>query len=69
MEFKINIDKLLVTELSKDALLIRRDIDIPHPHAHTLSKLDAMLENSNRSLLEMQDLPQSRRNSYNFGHY
>lgn len=56
MEFKINIDKLLVTELSKDALLVRRDIDIPHPHAHTLSKLDAMLENSNRSLLEMQDL-------------
>lgn len=56
MEFKINIDKLLVTELSKDALLVRRDIDIPHPHAHTLSKLNGMLENSNRSLLEMQDL-------------
>ena len=55
MEFKINIDKLLVTELSKDMLLVRRDIDIPHPHAHTLSKLQGMLNNPNRTLLEMQD--------------
>lgn len=56
METKINIDKLLVTELSKDGLLVRRDISIPHPHSHTLSQLQDMLDNPNRSLIEMQDL-------------
>lgn len=55
MGTKINIDKLLVTELSKDGLLVRRDISIPHPHHQTLSELHDMLENPNRTLLEMQD--------------
>lgn len=56
MENKINIDTLLVTELSKDGLLARRDISIPHPHANILSQLQDMLDNPNRSLPEMQDL-------------
>lgn len=55
MGTKINIDKLLVTELSKDGLLVRRDITIHHPHQQTLSELHDMLENPNRTLLEMQD--------------
>ena len=50
MGTKINIDKLLVIELSKDGLLVRRDISIPHPHHQTLSELHDMLENPNRTL-------------------
>lgn len=53
---RINIDKLLITELSNDGTLVRRDILIPHPHASTLSKLQDMSENPNRTLLEMQDV-------------
>ena len=53
---RINIDKLLITELSNDGTLVRRDILIPHPHTSTLSKLLDMSENPNRSLLEMQDV-------------
>lgn len=53
---RINIDKLLITELSNDGTLVRRDITIPHPHSSTLSKIQDMSENPNRSLLEMQDV-------------
>ena len=53
---RINIDKLLITELSNDGTLVRRDILIPHPHTSTLSKLQDMSANPNRSLLEMQDV-------------
>ena len=53
---RINIDKLLITELSNNGKLVRHEIQIPHPHALTLSKLHDMCENPNRTILEMQDV-------------
>jgi hypothetical protein len=53
---KINEDYLLITELSGDGLLVNREVRIYHPNAEILYKLEAMLQNPNRNILEMQDV-------------
>lgn len=46
----------MITELSEDGLLVNREVRIHHPNAGILSKLEAMLQNPNRNILEMQDV-------------
>ncbi len=52
---KINEDYLLITELSEDGLLFNQEVKIHHHNARILSKLETMLQNPNRNVLEMQD--------------
>lgn len=46
----------MITELSEDGLLVNREVRIHHPNAGIISKLEAMLQNPNRNILEMQDV-------------
>lgn len=56
---RINEDVILITELDTNGLLINKDVEIQHPHSETLTKMEAMLKNPNRTLLDVQDIFES----------
>lgn len=53
---EINKDYIIITEITPYGLLATREILIKHRHTDTINNLNAMMQNPNKSILDMQDV-------------